>query len=83
MWLPCGFAGIKTAVVINVGTATRGGFIAAGGYGRPILAGIRRDDMVLILSGLIPAALMAIAATLLLDGLERACSPLRAQRKRS
>jgi osmoprotectant transport system permease protein len=74
--LPSVFAGIKTAVVINVGTATLGGFIAAGGYGDPILAGIRRVDTVLILAGLIPAALMAIMLTLLLDVLERVLSPV-------
>lgn len=75
--LPSIFAGIKTAVVINVGTATLGGFIAAGGYGDPILAGIRRVDTVLILAGLIPAALMAIVLTLLLDLLERTLVPSR------
>ncbi|MEQ8844828.1 MAG: glycine betaine ABC transporter substrate-binding protein [Phycisphaerales bacterium] len=78
--LPAIFAGIKTAVVINVGTATLGGFIAAGGYGDPILAGIRRVDTVLILSGLVPAALMAVLLTLALDGLERLTSPLSKRR---
>ncbi|MEO1279742.1 MAG: ABC transporter permease, partial [Planctomycetota bacterium] len=73
--LPSIFVGIKTAVVINVGTATLGAFIAAGGYGAPILAGIRRGDTMLILSGLIPAALMAIVLTLLLDLLERVITP--------
>lgn len=79
--LPSIFAGIKTAVVINVGTATLGGFIAAGGYGVPILAGIRRVDTVLILAGLVPAALMAVALTLLLDGIERFLSPAGARRR--
>ncbi|MFL5340284.1 MAG: glycine betaine ABC transporter substrate-binding protein, partial [Gemmataceae bacterium] len=37
---PTILAGVKTAAVINVGTATLGGFIGAGGYGRPILRGI-------------------------------------------
>ena len=37
-------AGIKTAAVINVGTATLGALIGAGGYGQPILTGIRLDD---------------------------------------
>lgn len=73
--LPSILAGIKTAVVINVGTATLGGFVAAGGYGVPILAGIRRDDEVQILAGLLPAALMAVVLTLLLDLLERVLSP--------
>ena len=52
-------AGIKTAAVINIGTATLGALIGAGGYGQPILAGIRLDDTSLILQGAIPAALMA------------------------
>jgi len=53
-------AGIKTAAVINVGTATLGALIGAGGYGEPILTGIRLDDMGLILEGAIPAAALAL-----------------------
>jgi len=78
--MPSIFAGIKTAVVINVGTAVLGGFIAAGGYGEPILAGIRRMDTVLILSGMIPAAFMAVMLTLGLDAFERVVSPLGRRR---
>ena len=55
-------AGIKTSAVINIGTATLGALIGAGGYGQPILTGIRLDDMGLILEGAIPAALLAVAA---------------------
>jgi osmoprotectant transport system permease protein len=53
-------AGIKTAAVINVGTATLGALIGAGGYGEPILTGIRLDDMGLILEGAVPAAALAL-----------------------
>ena len=53
-------AGIKTSAVINVGTATLGALIGAGGYGQPILTGIRLDDVGLILQGAIPAAALAI-----------------------
>jgi osmoprotectant transport system permease protein len=53
-------AGIKTAAVINVGTATIGAVIGAGGYGQPILAGIRLNDTGLLLQGAVPAALMAV-----------------------
>jgi osmoprotectant transport system permease protein len=53
-------AGIKTSAVINVGTATLGALIGAGGYGQPILTGIRLDDMSLILQGAIPAAVLAL-----------------------
>jgi osmoprotectant transport system permease protein len=53
-------AGIQTAAVINVGTATLGALIGAGGYGQPILTGIRLDDVGLILEGAVPAALLAL-----------------------
>jgi osmoprotectant transport system permease protein len=54
-------AGIKTAAVINVGTATLGALVGAGGYGQPILAGIRLQDASLLLEGAAPAALLALA----------------------
>ncbi|HUD72273.1 MAG TPA: glycine betaine ABC transporter substrate-binding protein [Dongiaceae bacterium] len=55
-------AGVQTAAVINVGTATLGALIGAGGLGQPILTGIRLDDLSLILEGAIPAALLALLA---------------------
>lgn len=68
---PTILAGIKTAAVINVGTATLGGFIGAGGYGSPILRGIDKGDLSLMLEGAIPAALMALAVEGLFDLAER------------
>jgi osmoprotectant transport system permease protein len=65
-------AGIRTAAVINVGTATLGGFIGAGGYGRPILRGIDKFDVPLMLEGAIPAALLALAIEGLFGQFERA-----------
>ena len=53
-------AGIKTSAVINVGFATLGALIGAGGLGQPILTGIRLDDVGLILQGAIPAAVLAL-----------------------
>jgi osmoprotectant transport system permease protein len=53
-------AGIKTSAVINVGTATLGALVGAGGYGQPILTGIRLDDVGLILQGAVPAACLAL-----------------------
>jgi osmoprotectant transport system permease protein len=69
---PTILAGVKMAAVINVGTATLGGFIGAGGYGRPILRGIDKFDVPLMLEGAIPAALMALAVEGLFDLAERA-----------
>jgi osmoprotectant transport system permease protein len=61
--LPTLLAGIKTAAVINVGAATLGALIGAGGLGQPILTGIRLNDMGLILEGAIPAAGLALLVT--------------------
>ena len=60
-------AGIKTSAVINVGTATLGALIGAGGYGQPILTGIRLDNISLILQGAIPAAVLALLVQGLFD----------------
>jgi osmoprotectant transport system permease protein len=65
-------AGIKTAAVINVGTATIGALIGAGGFGQPILTGIRRDDLsTILLEGAIPAAVLALAVQGAFDLAER------------
>ena len=68
-------AGIKTAAVINVGTATLGALIGAGGYGQPILTGIRLDDLGLILEGAVPAALLALVVQGLFEAIERGLVP--------
>lgn len=64
-------AGIKTAAVINVGTATIAAFIGAGGYGERIVAGLAVNDHALLLAGAVPAALMALAVQWAFDLLER------------
>ncbi|GIX01035.1 MAG: amino acid ABC transporter permease [Pirellulaceae bacterium] len=68
-------AGIKTAAVMNIGFATLGALIGAGGYGVPVLTGIRRFDTAEILLGAVPAALLALACQLAFDALERAVVP--------
>ena len=69
--LPGVLAGIKTATVINVGTATIAAFIGAGGYGERIVAGLAVNDRDLMLAGAIPAALMALLFELLFRVLDR------------
>ena len=75
-------AGIKTAAVINIGTATLGALIGAGGYGEPILSGIRLDNFALILEGAVPAAGMALLAQASFEAVERFLLPrgIRASR---
>jgi osmoprotectant transport system permease protein len=68
-------AGIQTSAVINVGTATLGALIGAGGLGQPILTGIRLDDLGLILEGAVPAALLALLVQALFAGLGRLAIP--------
>lgn len=68
-------AGIKTAAVINIGTATLAAFIGAGGLGEPIVTGLALNDTGLILEGAIPAAVLAILAELGFEGLERVLIP--------
>ena len=58
---PVIMAGVRTAAVINVGTATLAAFVGAGGLGDPIVAGLALSDPVMILSGAIPAAALAMA----------------------
>jgi osmoprotectant transport system permease protein len=67
-------AGIKTSAVINVGTATLAALIGAGGYGQPILTGIRLDDIGLILQGAIPAAVLALMVQGVFELVERRLS---------
>jgi osmoprotectant transport system permease protein len=73
--LPFIVAGIKTSAVIAVGTATIGALVGAGGFGQPILTGIRLDDFGLILQGALPAAAMALGLEALLGAVERRVVP--------
>lgn len=68
-------AGVRTAAVIDVGTATLAAFIGAGGLGEPIATGLALADTRLILSGAIPAALLALLVDALLALVERRTTP--------
>jgi osmoprotectant transport system permease protein len=68
-------AGVKTAAVINVGFATLGGFIGAGGYGEPIFTGIRLNDYGVILQGAVPAAVLALLVQGLFEFVDRIVVP--------
>jgi osmoprotectant transport system permease protein len=72
---PVLMAGIRTAAVITVGTATLAAFIGAGGLGVPIVSGLQMADNRLILSGAIPAAVLAVLVDLVLAGVERGLRP--------
>lgn len=58
--LPVLLAGVTTAAVINVGTATVAAFVGAGGLGERIVAGLAVNDPAQMLAGALPAALLAV-----------------------
>ncbi len=69
--LPIIVAGIRTATVICVGTATIAAFIGAGGYGERIVTGLALNDRELMLAGAVPAALLALAFEGIFEVFER------------
>jgi osmoprotectant transport system permease protein len=72
--MPVIVAGVKTAAVISVGTATIAAFIGAGGYGERIATGLALNDHSALLAGALPAAAMALATQALFEWLERRVS---------
>lgn len=72
---PIIMAGIRTAAVITVGAATLAAFIGAGGLGEPIVAGLALADTRMILSGALPAALLALMVDGLLAIVEKLVTP--------
>lgn len=68
---PTIMAGIRTAVVTTIGTATIAAVIGGGGLGVLIFRGVASVDTLSILAGAIPAALLALAADAALNRLER------------
>ncbi len=68
-------AGIRTSMVINVGTATLGAFVGSGGLGTPIASGLSMTVDSFILLGAIPAALLAIMIDYILERIEYVLTP--------
>jgi osmoprotectant transport system permease protein len=75
---PMLLAGIKTAAVINVGTATMAAFIGAGGFGERIVAGLAVNDKTVMLAGALPAAVLALLVQWGFDLAERRAAGGRA-----
>lgn len=69
--LPVILAGVKTAAVMSVGTATIAAFIGAGGYGERITIGLALNDNDMLLAGAIPAAVLALLTQGLFELIER------------
>jgi len=73
--VPMILAGLRTAAVISIGTATLAAFVGAGGLGQPIITGLSLNDNRLILEGAIPAALLAVSVEWLFELVERRLVP--------
>ena len=68
---PMVLAGIKTAAVINVGTATVAAFVGAGGLGERIVTGLAVNDHIQTLAGAVPAAALALVVEAVFALLQR------------
>lgn len=68
--MPAVLAGIRTAAVITIGTATLAAFIGAGGLGEFIVTGLALNNTQLILQGAIPAAVLAMLVELIFEWVE-------------
>lgn len=73
--LPVIMAGIRTAAVMNIGTATIAAYIGAGGLGWLIFRGIASVHAEQIVAGALPVTLLAIGVDYLFVLLERALTP--------
>lgn len=72
---PTIMAGIRTSAIWTVGTATLAAFIGAGGLGVPIVSGLQLADVHVILSGALPATILALLVDGLLGWIERLVRP--------
>ncbi|WP_338208091.1 ABC transporter permease/substrate-binding protein [Lactiplantibacillus paraxiangfangensis] len=75
--MPQIISGIRTALVLIIGTATLAALIGAGGLGTFIMLGIDRNDTSLLLIGAVSSALLAILLSALVRWFQTA-SPRRA-----
>lgn len=58
--VPVIMAGVRTALSINVGTATLGAFVGAGGLGEVIVAGITQNQQMVAIVGAVLVAILAL-----------------------
>lgn len=68
---PVILAGLRTSVIVNIGTATVGATIGAGGLGAPIISGLVTQNPSFLAEGAIAVALLALFVDTLFSGLDR------------
>lgn len=73
--LPVVLAGIRTAALEVIASATLATFIAGGGFGDIITQGLANSNITVLLAGALPVALLALGAEAAFSGLQRVISP--------
>jgi osmoprotectant transport system permease protein len=73
--LPAIIAGIRTAAVEVIASATLAAFIAGGGLGDYLQRGFQLNEPSFMIVGAVAVALLAICAEVLLAGVQRALTP--------
>ncbi|NIY81612.1 ABC transporter permease [Vibrio hepatarius] len=78
------FAGIRTALAVNVGTVPLAFLIGGGGLGELIFTGIDLDEPIMMLAGAIPTAMLAIVIDSVVGAVSyvtvpKGCNPIRAR----
>jgi osmoprotectant transport system permease protein len=78
--VPVILAGVRTAVVMNIGVMTIAAVIGAGGLGTLIIRAIGQSSMMKLLVGAVLVSILAIVVDLLLQALQRALTPKGVQK---
>ncbi len=73
--VPVIMAGLRQAIVMNIGIAAIGSYIGAGGLGQPIFRGIANYRVDLILVGAVFVSLLAIIVDIVMARVERLTTP--------
>lgn len=73
--LPVIMAGVRIAAVTAVGLMTIAAFIGAGGLGYMIFTGIQMYNTMMVLSGAIPAAILALLIDFIIGKIEAKVTP--------
>ena len=65
------FAGVRTAAIETIASATLATFVGGGGLGDEIVRGLQTDDVTVLLAGALTVAALALGAELLLGRVGR------------
>jgi len=73
--VPVILAGLRQAMVMNIGIAAIGSYLGAGGLGQPIFRGLANYRKDLVLAGALAVSVLAVVTDLLMAGVEKLVTP--------